>query len=136
ARTSSTAAATRRWEASGATSTSLRSAAKKFGKTRPRVIPKPSRTNGGTGTTTTAPKLHPTRSGSTSSPTLKEQPPEGATKRRKLAREGVEGEKGNSVRRSGRVRAAVRHARQACGDSATEVTALFCRSSDLTISQL
>ncbi len=46
ARTSSTAAATRRWAASGATSTSPRSAARRSGRTRPRATRRPRRTSG------------------------------------------------------------------------------------------
>jgi hypothetical protein len=61
--TSSTAAATRRWGAPGATSTSHRSAVRKPGRTRQRVTPKPRRTSGGTGTTITTPKPRRTRSG-------------------------------------------------------------------------
>src|SRR5262249_929775 len=59
----------------------------RFGKTRQRVIPRPSRTSGGTGTTTTTPSPRLTRSGSISSLTLKEPLPEGARKRRKRAKE-------------------------------------------------
>src|SRR5215469_946128 len=54
--TSSMNAAMRRWGLSGATSTSRRSAGRRPGRTRRRVIPRARRTNGGTGTTTTAPK--------------------------------------------------------------------------------
>ena len=52
--TSSTAAATRRWGAPGATSTSPRSGARRSGRTRPRATRRPRRTSGGTGTTSTA----------------------------------------------------------------------------------
>ena len=51
ARTSSTPAATRRWGAPGATSTSRRSAARRSGRTRRRATPRPRRTSGGSGTT-------------------------------------------------------------------------------------
>ena len=51
--------------------------------------PEPRRTSGGTGTTTTTPRPRLTRSGSISSPTLKEPPPEGATKRRKRAKDSL-----------------------------------------------
>jgi len=47
ARTSSTPAATKRWAAPGATSTSPRSGARRRGKTRPRATPNPHPTNGG-----------------------------------------------------------------------------------------
>ena len=73
--TSSTTAATRRWGPPGATSTSRRSAVRRLGRTRRRVTPRPRRTSGGTGTTTTTPRPRLTRSGSISSPTLKEPPP-------------------------------------------------------------
>src|SRR5262249_1154783 len=59
-----TGAATRRWGTSGTTSTSRPSAVRKFGKTRQRVIPSPSRTSGGIGTTTTPPRPRLTKSGS------------------------------------------------------------------------
>src|SRR4051812_48133053 len=49
--TSSRLAATRRWAAPGATSTSLRSGARSSGRTRPRAIPRRRRTSGGSGTT-------------------------------------------------------------------------------------
>ncbi len=62
--TSSTTAATRRWAAPGATSTARRSAVRRPGRTRPKVIPRPRRTSGGTGTTTMTPRPRPTRSGS------------------------------------------------------------------------
>ena len=65
AHTSSTTAATRRWGAPGATSTSRRSAVRRLGRTRRRVTPRPRRTSGGTGTTTTTPRPRLTRSGST-----------------------------------------------------------------------
>ena len=42
-----------------------RSAVRKLGRTRRRVIPRPRPTSGGTGTTTTTPRPRPTRSGST-----------------------------------------------------------------------
>src|ERR1700722_8533385 len=87
--TSSTIAATRRWEARGATSTSRRSAARRLGRTRPRVTLRPRPTSGGTGTTTTTPKPLLIRSGWTYSPTLKEPPCEGRRKRQRRAkREG------------------------------------------------
>src|SRR5262249_7765281 len=57
-------AATKRWGASGVTSTSHRSAVKRPGRTRPRVIPRRRRTSGGTGTTTTTQKPRLTRSAS------------------------------------------------------------------------
>jgi hypothetical protein len=63
---SSTAAATKRWERSGAISTSPRSAVRRPGRTRRRVIPKRHPISGGTGTTTTMPSQRLTRSGSTS----------------------------------------------------------------------
>src|SRR5206468_6205145 len=44
-------AATSRWETPGTTSTSLRSGVKRSGRTRRRVIPRPRRTSGGSGTT-------------------------------------------------------------------------------------
>jgi len=66
AHTSSTAAATRRWGAPGATSTSRRSGVRRPGRTRQRVTPRPRRTSGGTGTTTTTPSPRLTRSGSIS----------------------------------------------------------------------
>ena len=59
--------------ASGATSTSRRSAVRRRGKTRPRAIPRRRPTSGGTGTTTTRPKPLRTQSGSRS-PTP-EKPP-------------------------------------------------------------
>jgi len=88
AHTSSTAAATRRWGAPGTTSTSRRSAVRRPGRTRQRVILKLRRTSGGTGMTTTTRSPRLTRSGSISQATLKEPPPEGAPKRRKRAKEG------------------------------------------------
>ena len=51
--TSSTAAATRRWGAPGATSTSLRSGARRSGRTRRRATRRPRLTSGGSGTTNT-----------------------------------------------------------------------------------
>jgi predicted dithiol-disulfide oxidoreductase (DUF899 family) len=86
ARTSSTTAATKRWGAHGATSISRRSAVRRLGRIRRKVIPKPRHTSGGTGTTTTTPRIHLTRNGSTSSPILKEPLSEGAMKRRKRAK--------------------------------------------------
>src|SRR3984957_7426992 len=87
--TSSTIAATRRWEARGATSPSRRPAARRLGRTRPRVTPRPRPTSGVTGTTTTTPKPLLIRSGWTYSPTLKEPPCEGRRKRQRRAkREG------------------------------------------------
>src|SRR5918996_281153 len=53
ARTSSTRAATRRWAAPGATSTSPRSAARRSGRTRPTATRRPRPTGGGTSTTST-----------------------------------------------------------------------------------
>ena len=85
--TSSTAAATRRWGPPGATSTSRRSAARRRGRTRQRVTPRPRRTSGGTGTTTTTPRPRLTRSGSRC-PTLEKPPSESATQRRNRAKEG------------------------------------------------
>src|SRR5215472_13434998 len=64
AHTSSTTAATRRWGPFGATSTSRRSAVRRLGRTRQRVTPRPRRTSGGTGMTTTAPRPRLTPSGS------------------------------------------------------------------------
>ena len=57
------------------------------GKTRQRVTLRPRRTSGGTGMTTTTPSPRLTRNGSTSQPTLKEPPCEGARKRQKTAKE-------------------------------------------------
>ena len=54
-----------RWGAPGTISTSLRSAARRTGRTRQRVTRRPRRTSGGTGTTTTTPRPRLTRSGST-----------------------------------------------------------------------
>jgi len=48
----------------GATSTSRHSAVRRLGWTRHRVTPRPRRTSGGTGTTTTMPRPRLTRSGS------------------------------------------------------------------------
>ena len=62
--TSSTTAATKRWGPPGVTSTSRRSAVRKLGRTRRRVIRRPRPTNGGTGTTTTTPRPRRTRNGS------------------------------------------------------------------------
>ena len=76
-----------RWGAPGAISTSLRSGARRNGRTRQRVIPRPRRTSGGTGTTTTTPRPRLTRSGSRC-PTLEKPPSESATQRRKRAKEG------------------------------------------------
>jgi predicted dithiol-disulfide oxidoreductase (DUF899 family) len=61
-----TTAATRRWEQSGAISTSHRSVVRRLGRTRRRVIRRPRRTSGGTGTTTMTPSPRPIRSGSIS----------------------------------------------------------------------
>jgi hypothetical protein len=69
------AAATRRWGPPGATSTSRRSAVRRPGRTRQRVTPRPRRTSGGTGTTTTTPSRRLIRSGWISSPILKERRP-------------------------------------------------------------
>src|SRR5262245_19756305 len=52
--TSLTIGATNRWEARGTISTSLRSGARRNGKTRPRLILRHHRTSGGIGTTSTA----------------------------------------------------------------------------------
>src|SRR5215831_7349707 len=82
----STIAATRRWERYGATSISHRSAARRLGKIRQRVIRRPHLTNGGTGTIITKPRRHRTRSGSISSPTLRQRL-EDARQRRKRAKE-------------------------------------------------
>ena len=65
-RTSSIAAATRRWAPPGATLTSRRSAVKRPGRTRRRVTHKPRPTSGGTGTTTTKPSPRLIGSGSIS----------------------------------------------------------------------
>ncbi len=54
-------AATRRWGAPGATSTSPRSDARRSGRTRRRATPRPRRTSGGTGTTNTATASRPRR---------------------------------------------------------------------------
>jgi hypothetical protein len=54
----------------------------------PGVFPRPRRTSGGTGTTTTTPRPRLTRGGSIYYPTLKEPLPGGATQRRKRAKEG------------------------------------------------
>src|SRR6266700_7043867 len=64
----------------GAISTSRRSAVRRLGRTRQRVTPKPRRTSGGTGTTTTTPRPRLTRSGSRC-PTLEKPPSESATRR-------------------------------------------------------
>ena len=82
AHTSSTTAATRRWGPPGATSTSRRSAVRRLGRTRRRVIPRPRRTSGGTGTTTTKPRPRLTRSGSRCH-RPQGAAPESATQRRK-----------------------------------------------------
>jgi hypothetical protein len=66
----------------GATSISRRSAVRRLGRTRQRVTPRPRRTSGGTGTTTTTPRPRLTRSGSRC-PTLEKPPSESATQRRK-----------------------------------------------------
>jgi uncharacterized protein DUF899 len=68
------------------TSTSHRSAGRRLGRTGPRDTRRPRCRSGGTGTTTTT-KPRRTRSGSRSLPTLKARPCEGATKRRKRAKE-------------------------------------------------
>src|ERR1700681_2429588 len=86
AHTSSTAAATRRWGPPGATSTSRRSAVRRLGRTRQGVTPRPRRTSGGTGTTTTPPRPRLTGSGSRC-PTREKPPSESATQRRKRAKE-------------------------------------------------
>src|SRR6266849_4872539 len=83
AHTSSTTVATRRWGPLGATSTSRRSAVRRLGRTRRRVTPRPRRTSGGTGTTTTTPRPRLTGSGSRC-PTLEKPPSENATQRRSL----------------------------------------------------
>ncbi len=57
-------AATRRWAAPGAISTSPPSDARRSGRTRRRAIPKTRPTNGGTGTTAMPPRPRPTRHGS------------------------------------------------------------------------
>src|SRR5271170_7419889 len=75
AHTSSTAAATRRWGPFGATSISRRSAVRRPGRTRQKVTPRPRRTSGGTGTTTTTPRPRLTRNGSRC-PTLEKPPSE------------------------------------------------------------
>src|SRR6266567_1257511 len=76
--TSSTTVATRQWGPLGATSISRRSAVRRLGKTRQRVTRRPRRTSGGTGTTTTTPRPHLTRSGSRC-PTLEKPPFESPT---------------------------------------------------------
>src|SRR6476660_7681190 len=86
--TSSTTAATRRWEQSGATSTSRRSVVRRLGRNRQRATPRPRHTSGGTGTTTTTPRPRLTRSGSRY-PTLEKLPSENAPERRKRAKRGV-----------------------------------------------
>jgi hypothetical protein len=63
-------------------SISRRSAVRRLGRTRQRVTPRPRRTSGGTGTTTTAPRPRLTRNGSRC-PTLEKPPSERATQRRK-----------------------------------------------------
>src|SRR6266404_2926791 len=85
--TSSTTAATSRWGALGTISTSLRSGARRSGRTRQRVTPRPRRTSGGTGRTTTTPRPRLTRSGSRC-PTLEKPPSKSATQGRKRAKEG------------------------------------------------
>src|SRR5829696_4514529 len=75
--TSSTTAATRRWAAPGAISTSQRSGARRSGRTRRKATRRRRPTNGGTGTTTTGPRRHRTRNGSRS-PTP-ERPPSGTS---------------------------------------------------------
>jgi Bacterial protein of unknown function (DUF899) len=81
-RTSSTAAATRRWGPLGATSTSHRSAVRRLGRYRRRATPRPRHTSSGTGTITTTPKPRLTRSGSRC-PTLEKPPFVRARERRK-----------------------------------------------------
>ena len=76
-----------RWGAPGIISTSLRSGARRSGRTRQRVTPRPRRTSGGTGTTTTTPRPRLTRSGSRY-PTLEKPPSKSATQRRNRAKEG------------------------------------------------
>src|SRR5262249_1383464 len=80
--TSSTTAATSKWEALGTTSTSPRSAVRKLGRIRRKATPRHRRTNGGIGTTTTTPRPRLTRSG-LRCPTLEKPPSESATQRRK-----------------------------------------------------
>src|SRR6185312_3013704 len=58
------------------------------GRIRPRVIRRPRRTSGGTGTTTTGPKHRRTRSGWISSPTRK-KPPASVKPRKKRAKRGA-----------------------------------------------
>jgi hypothetical protein len=67
-------------EAMGATSTSRRLAVRRLGRTRRRATPRPRRTSGGTGTTTTIARARLTRSGSRC-PTLEKPPFESAIRR-------------------------------------------------------
>src|SRR2546430_1650456 len=109
--TSSTIVATRRWGAFGAISTSRRSAVKRLGRTRQRVILRLRRTNGGTGMTTTTPSPRLIRSGLTSQPTLKEPPSEGARrKRQKRVKEG----RGDPTQARFGLRGAVRRPDRVC----------------------
>jgi len=85
--TSSTAAATRRWGAPGATSMRRRSDARRPGRTRRKATRRPRHTSGGTGMTTTTPRPRLIRSGSRS-PTLEKPPFESVTKKPKRAKEG------------------------------------------------
>src|SRR5580658_2597473 len=82
--TSSTTAATRRWGAPGATSTSRRSAGRRLGRTRQKVTPRLRRTSGGTGMTTTTQGPRLTRSGSRY-PTREKPPSESASQGQKRA---------------------------------------------------
>src|SRR5262249_40500482 len=66
-------------------STSRPAAGRRPGRTRHRVIPRPRRTSGGTGTTTTAPRAHRTPSGSRC-PIPKKPPGENPTQSRKYDR--------------------------------------------------
>src|SRR6267378_3708394 len=117
AHTSSTAAATRRWGPPGATSTSRRSVVRRPGRTRQRVTPRPRRTSGGTGTTTTRPRPRLTRSGSRC-PTLEKPPSKSATQGRKRAKEGRPLRR---LRAAGPFRTgAARVFRRICGTSPTE----------------
>src|SRR6476619_6015833 len=76
--TSSTTAATRPWGPPGVTSTSRRSAVRRLGRIRQKVIRRPRLTSGGTGTTTTTPRPRLARSGSRC-PTLEKLPFESPT---------------------------------------------------------
>jgi hypothetical protein len=66
-----------------------RSAVRRPGRTRRRVIPRPHRTSGGTGTTTTAPRPRRTPSGSRC-PTLEKPPSESMTQTRRRAEDNIE----------------------------------------------